>query len=69
MRVYLQDKKNRLYYASQSFPLGDSDWAMNFASVGAAAKLALERRLTEMQFGNGSGKKYRWEDAHPNGKK
>jgi hypothetical protein len=50
MRVHLQDRKNRLYYAGQNFPLGGSKEALNFASVGAAAKVALEKRLTQMQI-------------------
>jgi hypothetical protein len=50
MRVHLQDRKNRLYYTGQDFPLGGCDGAMNFASVGAAAKVALEKRLTQMQI-------------------
>lgn len=50
MRVHLQDRKNRLYYAGQDFPLGGSEGAMNFASVGAAAKVALEKQLTQMQI-------------------
>jgi hypothetical protein len=50
MRVHLQDRKNRLYYAGQGFPLAGYDGALNFASVGAAAKIALEKRLTQMQI-------------------
>jgi hypothetical protein len=50
MRVHLQDRKNRLYYAGQGFPLGGCDGALNFASVGAAAKIALEKRLAHMQI-------------------
>jgi hypothetical protein len=50
MRVHLQHRKNRLYYAGQNFPLGGADGALNFASVGAAAKIALEKRLTQMQI-------------------
>ena len=50
MRVHLQDRKNRLYYTGQDFPLGGFEGAMNFASVGAAAKVALEKRLTHMQI-------------------
>src|SRR5262245_7982860 len=50
MRVHLQHRNKRLYYAGQDFPLVESDGAMTFASVGAAAKVALEKRLTEMQI-------------------
>lgn len=50
MRVHLQHRRKRLYYAGQDFPLVESDGAMTFASVGAAAKVALEKRLTEMQI-------------------
>jgi len=50
MRVHLQHKKKRLYYAGQDFPLVESEGAMNFTSVGAAAKVALEKGLTEMQI-------------------
>jgi hypothetical protein len=50
MRVHLQHQKKGLYYAGQDFPLGGFEGAMNFASVGAAARLALEKRLTQMQI-------------------
>jgi hypothetical protein len=50
MRVHLQDRQNRLYYAGQNFPLSGFEGALNFASVGAAAKVALEKRLTQMQI-------------------
>jgi hypothetical protein len=50
MRVHLQHRKNRLYYTGQDFPLGAFEGAMNFATVGAAAKVALEKRLTQMQI-------------------
>jgi hypothetical protein len=50
MRVHLQDRTNRLYYAGRDRPLSGSDEALNFASVGAAARIALESRLTEMQI-------------------
>jgi hypothetical protein len=46
----LQDKTNRLYYAGEDLPLGESDGAVNFRSVGAAARLALESQLTEMHI-------------------
>jgi hypothetical protein len=50
MRVHLQDRTNRLYYTGEDRPLGESDRAMNFASVGAAARLALGSQLTEMHI-------------------
>jgi hypothetical protein len=50
MRAHLQDRKNRLYYTGQDFPLSGSEGALNFTSVGAAAKVALEKQLTQMQI-------------------
>jgi len=50
MRVHLQHRKKRLYYAGHDFPLVESEGATNFASVGAAAKVALENRLAQMHI-------------------
>lgn len=46
----MQHRNKRLYYAGQDFPLVQFEGAMNFATVGAAAKVALEKRLTEMHI-------------------
>lgn len=50
MRVHLQHRRKRLYYAGQEFPLVESGGAMIFASVAAAAKVALDEGLTQMQI-------------------
>lgn len=50
MRITLQDRSNRLYYTGQNSPLGELDRAINFATVGAAAQLALAQRLPQMQI-------------------
>jgi hypothetical protein len=50
MRVHLQNITNGLYYAGQDCPLGGSELAMSFASVGGAAKVALKARLLGMQI-------------------
>jgi len=50
MRVHLQDTASRLYYTGQNCPLGVAERAMIFGSVGSAAKLALEERLSGMQI-------------------
>ena len=49
-RVRLQDTASELYYTGHDCPLGEAERAMNFGSVGDAAKLVLEERLTGMQI-------------------